>query len=159
MTTWMLWPPLLKLWVIINTHTHTHTHTHPRVHIQDQCDLNARTNMGQTALHLAVHQGHARIVERLVGYGVNLNVQDNDGDTALHTALVRETVDSLTPETPQLKKVSVVKCSLHISHDIVWIITVQLKFIGICEHSKKISHGKMWGQFCCKVQVHCKTSC
>ncbi len=54
-----------------------------------------------------MHQGHARIVERLVGYGVDLNTQDSDGDTALHIAVLKETVDSLTAETPQLKKVRV----------------------------------------------------
>ena len=70
-----------------------------------QCDLNAKTNQGQTALHLAVHQGHARIIERLVGFGVDMNILDSDGDTALHMAVVKETVDNLTQETPQLKKV------------------------------------------------------
>ena len=63
------------------------------------------TDTGQTALHIAVHQGHARIVERLVGFGIDLNLQDSDGDTALHIALSRDTTDSLPAETPQLKKV------------------------------------------------------
>ena len=67
--------------------------------------MNARTNDNQTALHLAVHQGHCKIVERLVGYGVELNVQDENGDTPLHFALARESVESLSPDTPQLKKV------------------------------------------------------
>ena len=58
--------------------------------------------MGQTALHLAIHQGHARIVERLVGFGINLNLQDSDGDTALHIALSRDTTKPLSAETPQL---------------------------------------------------------
>ena len=61
--------------------------------------------MGQTALHLAVHQGHARIVERLVGFGIKLNLQDSDGDTALHIALSRDTAKPLSAETPQLNKV------------------------------------------------------
>jgi E3 ubiquitin-protein ligase mind-bomb len=61
--------------------------------------------MDQTALHIAVHQGHTRIVERLVGFGINLNVQDATGDTALHTALSKTSVDMLSAETPQLKKV------------------------------------------------------
>lgn len=61
--------------------------------------------MGQTALHVSVIQGHARIVERLVGYGIDLNLQDNDGDTALHIALSSQAVDVLSAETPQLKKV------------------------------------------------------
>ena len=74
---------------------------------QEQCDINAKTNQGQTALHLAVHQGHARIIERLVGFGVDMNVPDGDGDTALHMAVLKETVENLTQETPQLKKVHV----------------------------------------------------
>ena len=61
--------------------------------------------MGQSALHLAVHQGHARIVERLVGFGINLDLQDSDGDTALHMALSKQTANTLSAETPQLKKV------------------------------------------------------
>ena len=67
--------------------------------------MNEVTDTGQTALHIAVHQGHARIVERLVGFGINLNMQDSDGDTALHIALSRDTTDALSAETPQLKKV------------------------------------------------------
>ena len=67
--------------------------------------------MGQTALHMAVHQGHARIVERLVGYGIDLNLRDSDGDTALHIALARQTIDVLSSETPQLNKV---RCGLRL---------------------------------------------
>ena len=67
--------------------------------------MNGVTDTAQTALHLAVHQGHARIVERLVGFGIDLNLQDSDGDTALHIAVLRETADTLSTETPQLKKV------------------------------------------------------
>ena len=71
--------------------------------------------MDQTALHLSVHQGHARIVERLVGFGIDLNLQDSDGDTALHIALSRETADTLSSETPQLKKVYTFPTSLFVS--------------------------------------------
>ena len=67
--------------------------------------MNEVTDTGQTALHIAVHQGYARIVERLVGFGINLNLQDTDGDTALHIALSRDTADILSAETPQLIKV------------------------------------------------------
>ena len=73
--------------------------------LQDLCELNAKTNMNQTALHLAVHQGSTKIVERLVGYGADLNVPDSDGDTLLHIALAKDTVDTLSADTPQLKKV------------------------------------------------------
>lgn len=67
--------------------------------------MDMRTNDVQTALHLAVHQGHSRIVERLVGFGIDINAIDRNGDTALHTALIRDAVDALSADTPQLKKV------------------------------------------------------
>ena len=67
--------------------------------------MNEVTDTGQTALHIAVHQGHARIVERLVGFGIDLNLQDSDGDTALHIALSRDATETLSAETPQLNKV------------------------------------------------------
>lgn len=73
---------------------------------QDACDINACTIENQTALHLAVHQGHLGVVERLVGYGVKLNMQDTNGDTPLHFALVRGNAEVLTADTPQMKKVS-----------------------------------------------------
>ena len=63
------------------------------------------TDRGQTALIVAVHQGYTRIVEKLVGYGADLNVSDADGDTALHLALVRETIASITVDTPEMDKV------------------------------------------------------
>lgn len=71
----------------------------------DICEIDAVTHAGMTALHIAVHQGHSRIVERLVGFGANLNAQDSDGDTPLHLTLLREAVDTLSADTPQLKKV------------------------------------------------------
>ena len=75
------------------------------------------TNENQTALHLAVHQGHLGIVERLVGYGAKLNIQDTNGDTPLHIALVRSDAELLTVDTPQMKKVSltiIILCVVHI---------------------------------------------
>ena len=44
-------------------------------------------------------------MERLVGFGIDLNLQDSDGDTALHIVLSKDTTKTLTAETPQLKKV------------------------------------------------------
>ena len=69
--------------------------------------MNEVTEAGHSALHLAVNQGHTRIVERLVGFGIDLDLQDNDGDTALHDALIlsRGSAVILSEETPQLKKV------------------------------------------------------
>lgn len=52
-----------------------------------------------------MHQGHLGVVERLVGYGADLNVQDSNGDTPLHVSLVRDTTEIVSSSTPQLKKV------------------------------------------------------
>lgn len=78
--------------------------------VQELCVIDATANNDLTPLHLAVHQGHSRIVERLVGYGSNLNAQDGDGDTPLHCALRRETADPISSETPQLMKVERYVC-------------------------------------------------
>ena len=43
--------------------------------LQEECDIDFLNNDMQTALHIAVHQGHGRIVERLVGFGAKLNTQ------------------------------------------------------------------------------------
>lgn len=56
-------------------------------------------------------------MERLVGYGTQLNIQDSNGDTPLHIAVARESVEVLTTDTPQLRKVSsTAKCvrSVHL---------------------------------------------
>lgn len=75
--------------------------------LQEMCNIDVCTNENQTALHLAVHQAHLCIVERLVGYGANLNVQDVNGDTPLHIALIRDNTDVLNSDTPQLRRVSI----------------------------------------------------
>lgn len=76
------------------------------LYLQDSCDINACTNENQTALHLAVFQGHLAIVERLVGYGAQLNIQDSNGSTPLHLALTSYSTERITADTPQMKKVS-----------------------------------------------------
>lgn len=76
------------------------------LYMQDSCDIDACTNENQTALHLAVFQGHLAIVERLVGYGAQLNIQDSNGSTPLHLALTSYSTEHITADTPQMKKVS-----------------------------------------------------
>lgn len=76
------------------------------MYLQDACDINACTNENQTALHIAVFQGHLDIVERLVGYGAQLNIQDSNGSTPLHLALTGGSTEHITADTPQMKKVS-----------------------------------------------------
>ena len=104
--------PLYFSFLCLHVHTCTYTCSYMLYFdqlfhsVQELCDISGVTNVGQTALHLAIHQGHTRIVERLVGFGINLNIQDSDGDTALHIALSRDNAKTLSAETPQLKKVS-----------------------------------------------------
>ena len=67
--------------------------------------MDCNTHELQTPLHLAAHKGNGTIVERLVGFGANLNVQDKDGDTPLHIVLMVRQAEALTEDTPQLMKV------------------------------------------------------
>ena len=74
--------------------------------LQPQCDINACTKTRLTALHIAVHEGHIKVVERLVGFGADLNTTTGDGNTALHLALGRNTMTPPTEESPRIKAVS-----------------------------------------------------
>ena len=49
-------------------------------------DVDAESNIGETALHYAAAYGHADVVELLVSAGANVNAQDKDGWTALFWA-------------------------------------------------------------------------
>lgn len=73
--------------------------------MQPSCDIDARNAEKLTSLHIAVHEGYIKIVERLVGFGANLNATDEDGNTPLHFALVRDTMQQPSNDTPQVKKV------------------------------------------------------
>ena len=86
------------------------------------------TRTRQSALHLAVHQGHTRIVERLVGFGIDLNLRDEDGDTALHVALSRRSADALSMETPQLKKVL---CGIFLKKCAIWQMKIDFQIYGV----------------------------
>ena len=77
----------------------------PSLTLQPQCDINALTKTRLTALHLAVHEGHVKVVERLVGFGADLNITTSDGNTALHLALGRNTMTTPTEESPKIKAV------------------------------------------------------
>lgn len=51
--------------------------------------------------------GSLKIAEQLVGYGADLNVADKYGNTPLHYAFVLATMGSVSLDTPQLSKVTV----------------------------------------------------
>jgi ankyrin repeat protein len=71
----------------------------------DICDIDSRTINNSTALHVAMQQDNASIIERLIGFGASLNVQDANGDTPLHLVIMRKSTNAIvTKDTPQLKK-------------------------------------------------------
>ena len=74
-------------------------------HLQNLCDINAKNDLMRTPLHMVAIEGHSRIIERLVGCGVELNSVDNDGNTPLHIVLIKKNTQPATVKTPQLIKV------------------------------------------------------
>ena len=61
--------------------------------IENNANLEAKDNRGQTVLHSAVHQGQAAIIELIVSTNKDQNIinkEDVDGETPLHLALSRE---------------------------------------------------------------------
>ena len=67
---------------------------------QGRCDINIRNNRNQTALQLAVTQGHTDLVQLLVSEGADVNMEDEDGDTAMHVALLRPQLASVMLSPP-----------------------------------------------------------
>lgn len=59
--------------------------------------LNAQTEHGETALHFAVRGGreggNTKMVEKLLGYGVDPNIRNKLGQTALHQAIESKMMD------------------------------------------------------------------
>lgn len=112
--------------------------------MQDACDIDVTTNSKSTALHIAVANGHSRVVERLVGFGCSLSLQDDDGDTPLHEALQKDTADPLSTETPQLMKVCVQNLRMR-SRIVAEVILPQevkqrnLSDISLCAKSFQVS--------------------
>lgn len=73
--------------------------------MQPSCDIDAKNAGKLTPLHIAVHEGLIKIVERLVGFGANVNATDEAGNTPLHLALARDAMQQPSNDTPQMKKV------------------------------------------------------
>ncbi len=55
-----------------------------------QCNLEAQTKKGETALHLAACFGHAKVVKTLLDLGANAAHQNHRGETALDSARVAQ---------------------------------------------------------------------
>ena len=77
---------------------------------QQNCQVDAKTDKGYTALHGSILSGTLKITEKLLKYGADVNAQDNDGDTPMH--LLNVSLDEMKPVTadvPELMKVIVGK--------------------------------------------------
>jgi len=49
-------------------------------------DIEARTNKGQTRLHLAASSRHKSLIRVLAELGVDMDARDSDGQAAIHLA-------------------------------------------------------------------------
>ena len=73
---------------------------------QQTCNLNiVNFNNGFTPLHLASQRGYCRIIEALIGYGVDVNAAASDGQTVLHLIMSLKDMRPPCEETPEFKKV------------------------------------------------------
>ena len=76
--------------------------------LQPSCNLESLTEGGSTALHLAVIQGYPAVVERLVGYGADVNATLEDGNAPVHILLAKPgNMKEPSEDTPEMMKVLV----------------------------------------------------
>ncbi|WP_353272555.1 ankyrin repeat domain-containing protein [Wolbachia endosymbiont (group A) of Urophora cardui] len=66
-----------------------------RAILNRNADIEARTNVGETPLHIANAYGQLKIIELLIDKGASLEAKTNDGLTPLHVAIQH---NSATPE-------------------------------------------------------------
>ena len=59
-------------------------------------DVNARTNLGITALMMAAQAGNLEVVKYLVKTGANVNIADNKGKVALKYSKTSEIAEFLS---------------------------------------------------------------
>lgn len=62
-------------------------------------DINIRNDRRQTPFLLAVSQGHAAAVEKIVELGCDVLAKDEDGDNAMHLTIIKKA--NLVQEVPQ----------------------------------------------------------
>jgi ankyrin repeat protein len=57
-----------------------------RLIVADDVNFKAVDPTGSSALHVAADNGHTKIVEILIHYGIDINAANNEGQTALMLA-------------------------------------------------------------------------
>ena len=75
-------------------------------YLNDGADINAKSELGFTALILAAFNGHTDIVQQLIAAGAHINAKNNDGNTALieaaasgRTAIVQQLIAAGADDT------------------------------------------------------------
>jgi E3 ubiquitin-protein ligase mind-bomb len=76
-----------------------HSHVCEVLVKEGMADINIRNDRRQTPFLLAVSQGHAAAVEKLVELGCDILVKDEDGDNAMHLTIIKKA--NLVQEVPQ----------------------------------------------------------
>lgn len=68
----------------------------------ENANVNEAKDSGQTALMVAVENGHVNVVELLLEEAIDIMMQDKDGQTALHTALSSKLMDDTVQKLVKL---------------------------------------------------------
>ncbi len=63
-------------------------------------------NQKRTALHFAVIRGRVAAIEKLVAYGIDLNITSSIGNSVLHETLRVSNMTTPSNSTPEIKKVA-----------------------------------------------------
>ena len=66
---------------------------HPRGHIAKGGNVKEKNDKGNTALHMAAHNGHVDVCKILVDNDADVEEKGNNSRTALHVAAVMGHVD------------------------------------------------------------------
>ena len=74
---------------------------------QPTCDTEARNSTLLTPFLMSVASGSLKVLERLVGHGVDITAVDEDGDTAIHLVIRNKNPSYELPDDkcPEMKKV------------------------------------------------------
>jgi E3 ubiquitin-protein ligase mind-bomb len=81
---------------------------------EGQADVDIRNDRRQTPFLLAVSQGHAAAVEKLVELGCDILAKDEDGDNAMHLTIIKKA--NLVQEVPQHEAPKIFEIYQHMGH-------------------------------------------